>query len=198
MHASKVGFNGRLSLQKYPQPVPLHWRIKNYLKNVLPGEAKHFVATEIFGLNHMVGRLYLQQYRNGLLYRDYGQVSSRVVTTAFVTKLVDGMQSSDSEIADFKYHGAGTVSTGEGTADTALGGSILARVTGSQEEGGSANIYRTKGTISFDGSYTVEEWGIFCNTTGATLLDRSLTGGQAVEDGDSIVGTYDLTCAAGS
>lgn len=193
----KVGFSGKLSIQKFPQPVPLSWKVPNFIKHVLPEEIKHRFATEILGMNHFIGRLQLQHYRDGLLIHDYGIVSSRVVTSAFVNKLVDGMQSSDSEIADFKYHGAGTVNTAEDASDTALGGSVLARATGSQEEGTATNIYKTMGTIAFDGSYAIVEWGVFCNTTGATLLDRSIFSAVNVVDGDSIVGTYQLTCASG-
>jgi hypothetical protein len=193
----KVGLGGGVKIEKFPQTVPLTWRVPNYLKKVLPGEIKDWFVTQVLGMNHMCGRLRLKQYRQGLLYKDFGLVSTRVVTNAFVNYMVDQMQAEDSEWGDFKYHEAGTTNTAEAAGDTALAAPVESRATGSQEEGGAANIYRSIGTISFTGTRAVVEWGVFNNATGITLLDRTVFTAVNVENGDSIVGTYDLTCTAG-
>ncbi|KKL24278.1 hypothetical protein LCGC14_2416890, partial [marine sediment metagenome] len=49
------------------------------------------------------------------------------------------------------------------------------------------------GVITADATETWEEEGLFNNTAGAALMDRSLTGGQAVNSSDQVEYTYELT-----
>jgi hypothetical protein len=137
---------------------------------------------------------------------DYGIVSLRVVTTAFVNYAVDALQA-DVTFENFKYHGFGTGSNAENASDTGLHTELTTqyavnstRPTGSQTEGASANIYRTVGTLDPDADVAITEHGIFLADTGATtLMDRSLFSAVNVDDaGDTLEATYDLTLTAGS
>jgi len=74
---------------------------------------------------------------------------------------------------------------------------INSRATGSSTEGASANIYKTIGTITFTSSLAITEHGVFSDTTGGTLLDRSSHAAINVASDDSIEYTYQLTCSAG-
>jgi hypothetical protein len=111
--------------------------------------------------------------------------------------MVDELQSA-SEWGDYDYHDCGTGVTAANVADTAMetqyGG---ARASGTPGEGASANIYQNVGTISFTGSLAITEYGLFCNLTGATLMDRHTFAAINVANGDSIQFTYELTCTAG-
>lgn len=158
------------------------------------------------GLATMYGTLYATLLRGDGTRLDLGLASMRVVTTAGVNFLVDALQGSvEPEI--LRYHGVGTGTTAEASGDTALvteSTTILTvdstRATGSLTEGASANIFRTVGTVSFDGSGAITEHGIFSQaaTGGGTLLDRSVFSAINVISGDSIVFTYDFTLPAGS
>lgn len=141
----------------------------------------------------------------GGLVTEYGVVSRRVVTTAGVGFLVDGWQNLV-ELEDLKYHGVGVGTNAEASGDTALqteSTSIInpdnTRATGSLTEGASANIFRTVGTTTFDGSGAITEHGIFnqAATGGGTLWDRSVFSALNVVNLDSIQWTYDMTASAG-
>lgn len=136
---------------------------------------------------------------------DYGIVSRRLITTAGVGFLVDAWQNL-TELENLKYHGVGTGVGAEATGDTALGTESTTitnpdstRATGSLTEGASANIFRTVGTTTFDGSGAITEHGIFdqAATGGGTLWDRSVFSALNVIALDSIQWTYDMTASAG-
>lgn len=122
-----------------------------------------------------------------------GLLSQGKVTDAFVSEEIDELVSSvGSEYADFDYHEVGTDNTAEDNNDTALGTSSgISRVTGTPTD--SDPIYQNVGTVTADASETWEEHGLFNNTSGAALMDRSLTGGQAVNSSDQVQYTYQLT-----
>jgi len=136
----------------------------------------------------------------------FGLASLRVVTTAGANFLVDAMQGSvEPEV--MRYHGIGTDNTAENVSDTALGAELSTvyttdntRATGTLTEGASANIFRSVGTNSVDGSATITEHGIFSQaaTSGGTLLDRSVFAGVSLVSGNSLQTTYDFTITAGS
>lgn len=127
-----------------------------------------------------------------------GVVSRRVVTDAFVNFLVDQLQAESSEIGDFKYHDSGQGTNAESNTDTALQSACgIARATGTQTEGASANIYKTVGEITYDGDYNVTEHGLFSQSTGGILADRSKFTAIGVGNGDKIEFTYELTASAG-
>jgi hypothetical protein len=136
--------------------------------------------------------------RNGDIEK-LGLVSEKMVTTAFVNYLVDSLQNSTTSPMDvFKYHDAGT-----GVGDELVGNTTLgtpwggARVTGTQVEGTSANIFKSVGTITFNNTFAITEHGIFSAAADGTLMDRSKFAAINVVNGDSIQFTFELTCTAG-
>jgi hypothetical protein len=180
------------------------WRTSN-AKNLWRGARRALTARRL-GLSNVYGSLYATLYRGNGEVLELGLASMRVVTTAGVNFLVDAFQGTvEPEI--LKYHGVGTGATAEASGDTALvteSTTILTvdstRATGSLTEGASANIFRTVGTVSFDGSGAITEHGIFSQaaTGGGTLWDRSVFAAINVVSTDSIAFTYDATFAAGS
>jgi len=124
-----------------------------------------------------------------------------VVTTVGKGFLVDAWQNIV-EMEIMKYHGVGTGTNAAAAGDTALQTEITTqinpdstRATGSLTEGASGNIFRTVGTVSFDGSAAVTEWGLFSQaaTGGGTMFSRIVFSAINVSNGDSIQFTYDLT-----
>ncbi|GIH07418.1 hypothetical protein Rhe02_54850 [Rhizocola hellebori] len=180
------------------------WRTANW-RNLFRGARKALTARAL-RLSNMYGSLYISHIKADGEVLDLGLASMRVVTTAGVNFLVDALQGSvEPEI--LRYHGVGTGSNAEASGDTALqteSTTILTvdstRATGSLTEGASANIFRSVGTISFDGSGAIVEHGLFSQaaTGGGTLLDRSVFSAINVVSGDSLVVTFDLTLPAGS
>lgn len=137
-------------------------------------------------------------------WMDYGIISTRLVTTAGVGFIVDAFQGSV-EAEAMNYHECGTGTTAENASQTALVTPCTTvlnpnstRAVGTQGEGASANIYRTVGTLDFDGSAAVTEHGVFSAASTGVLLDRSVFSAVNVVSGDSIEFTYEITFATGS
>lgn len=122
-----------------------------------------------------------------------GWLSGAKVTSAFVSEEIDELVSATgSEYADFDYHEVGTSSTAESNAHTALQTtSGIARATGTPTD--ADPIYRSVATVTADTSETWQEHGIFNNSTGPAMMDRNLTGGQAVVGSDQVQYTFELT-----
>ena len=122
-----------------------------------------------------------------------GWLSGGKVTTAFVSEEIDELVSATStEYADFDFHEVGTNNAAEANTQTALSTtSGIARVTGSPTD--ADPIYRNVGTITADATETWQEHGLFNNSSGAAMMDRSLTGGQSVNSSDQVQYTYELT-----
>lgn len=193
----KAGINTGLDwLRQYKE--------KNFSR-VLVGIEKVRLA-EMWGLPVMLGSLNLSHLRADGDVLDFGLVSTRVVTTAGVNYLVDALQNLvEPEL--LKFHGIGTGTNAEASADTALQTEITTglnpdntRATGSLGEGASANIFRTVGTNTVDGSFAVTEHGLFnqAATGGGTMLDRSVFAAVNLVAADQIQTTYDFTITAGS
>ena len=143
-------------------------------------------------------------YANGRV-EPFGSVGWKVVTTAGVNYLVDAWQNSV-ELENLKYHGIGTGSTAEAVGDTTLVTELTTeynpdstRATGSLTEGASANIFRTVGTNTLDGTpgATLREHGVFSAASAGTLWDRTVYSAITLSSGDSLQSTYDATCTAG-
>ena len=134
---------------------------------------------------------------NGLIF-DLGIISTKVVTDAFVNYVVDELQSSSGGIANFRYHGSGIGVTAESQAQTALVSEVASRATGTQQEGASANIYKTVGVVNYLASFAIREHGLFRASSGDVMADRSLFSIINVGSGDGIEFTYELTLPAGS
>ena len=129
---------------------------------------------------------------------DLGILSTKVVTTAFVNFLVDQLQSSTGQIANFTYHEMGTSGVAEAIGDTALGVAVESRTNGTQGEGASANIYKSVGTITATTTRAIVEHGLFDAATAGTLMDRSVFAVINLAASDAIQFTYELTVPAGS
>ena len=128
------------------------------------------------------------------------------MTTAGVNFLVQGLISTGTNVALFKFHGLGLGTVAEAIGDTALGTELTTqlnpdstRATGTQVVGGSNWIYVTVATNTVDASAAVTEHGILTQaaTGGGTLLDRSVFTVVNLASGDSLQSTYSLTLTAG-
>jgi len=137
---------------------------------------------------------------------DYGVTSRRVVTDDFVAFIVDALDTAQATFDDFDYMGFGTGSAAEGAGDTALGTELTTqyatdnvRPTGTVSQP-AANQFRLVTTLSPDASVTVQEAAPFSQAAvaGGIMMDRSLTGGQALVSGDSLQTTYTLSITSGS
>ena len=129
---------------------------------------------------------------------DLGILSTKVITDTFVNYVVDQLQSSAGGIANFKYHGSGISGAAESQTNTALGSEVSTRGVGTQQEGASANIYKTVGVVNYSASFAVVEHGLFRASSGDILADRSVFAAINVGAGDSIEFTYELTLPAGN
>lgn len=164
----------------------------------------------IKGLPTFFGRLWLTKTllnnHDEIETLNFGLVGCKFVTNNGVAFIVDSFQNLvEDEI--MRYHGFGTTNTAENVADTALAAECTTvlnadstRGTGTLAEGATGNIYRTVGTVTFDGSATVVEHGVFSQaaTGGGVLLDRTVFGGISVVTTNSLQATYELTLTAGS
>ncbi len=179
------------------------YRMKN-LPNVLRGVftigvAKRVGAPTFYGVvSHTLTR------KSGEIL-DLGVVSCRVVTTTGCGFIVDAFQNLV-ELENMKYHGFGTGSNAEASANTALHTELTTeyasnnvRPTGTTTEA-SATVYRTVATLSPDATVAITEHGIFdqASNAGGVLLDKSLFSAINLISGDSLATTYDLTFTAGS
>lgn len=130
---------------------------------------------------------------------DRGLISVQKITTAFRDYIVDSLQNSSTKPLDaFKYHGCGTGTGAEANTETTLGTEVGSRVSGTQIEGATANIYKSVATISFSNTYAITEHGLFSASSDGTLMDRSLFSAINVTSGDSIQFTYEATFNAES
>jgi len=122
-----------------------------------------------------------------------GLLSGAKVTDAFVSEEIDELVSATgTEYADFDFHEVGTSAQAEDNNDTALiTTSGIARATGTPADEDPA--YANDATITADATESWEEHGLFNNATSVALLDRSLTGGQAVNSSDQVTYAYTLT-----
>lgn len=226
---STIGFSGRLQQRvlRYPKPGARGFFTHALPRPGLPSEVNRWRTRQLprllwqalrvgvavgvgrmCGVGTFYGRLSHRVYCGDGTVLDYGIASYRVVTTAFVNYLVDAMQA-DQAFENFKFHGWGTGTNAEAVGDTALQTEFTTeyavdntRVTGTQAEGASANIYKTVATFDPDSGTTlaVTEHGIFLAASGATtLLDRSKFSAVNLDvaAGDTLQSTYELTASAG-
>ena len=182
---------------------PLAWTLKNARHRY--AQSWRLIVAKMLGIPHFYGTLSLRKFCADGSIIDYGIVSRRVVTTAFVNYAVDAMQA-DQAFETFNFHAFGEGTTAAAITDTGLETELTTeyatdntRLTGTQTEGASANIYRTVATLDPDAACDVTEHGILRANTGATtLLDRTVfTAIPLGATGDTLEATYDLTIAAG-
>ena len=197
-----IGASGNLRARVIHAPGPdLAWKIANYTR---PAFIKGWFAAHIaapiarrFGLAVMFGKLEaVLRKADGSVIR-YGVLDYRVVTTAFVSFVVDQLQTESSLFGDFKYHDGGVGTTAAAVGDTTIETTDgESRATGTQTEA-SATVYQSVGTISYTTTKAVTEHGLFNDATTGTLMDRTVFSAINVVSGDSIQFTYSLTVAAG-
>jgi len=194
---AEAKFSGNLAARRITPPGPgLAWKVRNF-PNVWRGLWR-FGLADLLGLPRFEGRLFVRLFRADGQVVDYGLVSTRVVTTAFVNFMVDQLQTETSEWGDFKYHDSGVGTTAAAVGDTDIETTDEeSRATGTQTEGASANIYKSVGTISYTTTKAITEHGLFSQSSGTTLMDRHVFSAINVVNGDSIQFTYELTCSAG-
>lgn len=144
-----------------------------------------------------VGRLFATVIRGDGSREDVGLVSTKVVTTAGVNYIVDAMQAL-ADVGTLRFHASGTGTTAEASSQTALVTEVATRTSGTREEGASANIFRSVGTITYAATLAITEHGLFSASSSGTMLDRSVFSAINVISGDSIQFTYELTLPAGS
>lgn len=198
----RLSLGGNLFAKKISAKQPdLTWKISNranwkYIKGWL---AEYVLAP----LAHRVGLLIALGKLEAVVIKadgtriNYGVLSRRVVTTAFVNFVVDQLQTETSVFGDFKYHDSGVGTTAEASGDTAIETTDgESRATGTQTES-AANAYRSVGTIAYTTTKAITEHGLFNDPTAGTLMDRSVFSAINVVNGDSIQFTYTLTLTAG-
>jgi len=202
MQEGKLSLGGSLSAKKIAgKKAPISWKLSNilrwqYIKSFI-GVTVAKALAKAFGLMTAYGELRAVLVKANGETVNYGVLSRRVVTTAFVNFLVDQFQTDSTEVGDFKYHDSGVGTTAENAADTAIETTDgESRATGTQTES-AANAYRSVGTISYTTTKAITEHGLFSQSTGGTLMDRSVFSAINVVNGDSIQFTYTLTLTSG-
>lgn len=192
----KLSMAGSLSTRVIRASGPgLLWKLQN-LPNLLRGW--RVVVMRLFRLPGLIGRLRVRLIREDGSVVNYGLVSLRVVTDAFVELMVDQLQTETSVWGDFKYHDSGVGVTGAAVGDTDIETTDGEdRVAGTQIEGATAEIYKSVGTIAYTTTKAITEHGLFNTSDTATLLDRHVFSAINVVNGDSIEFSYELSCTAG-
>jgi hypothetical protein len=181
------------------------WKIKNALTTpFLIGWANHHAAKlagKLFGWNIGISELRAELLKADGTRINYGVVSHRVVTNAFIAALIDHLDNNGATISAYNFHGVGTGTTAEAAGDTALvteSTTILTvdstRATGTRTQPTAAD-YRSTATQTFDGSGAITEHGMFnqAATGGGGLMDRSVFSAINVSSGDGIQFTYTYT-----
>lgn len=187
---------GGLAIRKNGRGPGLAWRLAN-LRHWWRGWWK-LKAAQALNLSYIHGEVRaLVQHADGRV-TDYGVISHRVVTTAYVTALATfQFDGSGPNPSAYDFHDCGTGTTAEAAGDTALvtpyGG---ARATGTPTNPG-AGQYRTTGTVSFTTTQAITEHGVFSASSAGTLMDRSVFAAINVVNLDSIQFQYTLSYSAG-
>ena len=202
-YEGKMGMSGSLGIKVIrAADIRKNWNRANrrrptFWKGVLSAWlAQKF--TDLTGCPVLVGSLELVLIKRGGRVIPLGLASRRVITTAFVSDMVDELIAETSGWGDYKYHDSGVGGTGEDVGDTDIETTDgESRVAGTQAED-AANIYETVATISYTSTKAIVEHGVMNESTGGTLMDRSVFSVVNVVNGDSIQFTYKLTCTAGS
>lgn len=158
-------------------------------------EAKEALGNTFHGnFAEMVGLLSAKHIHADGTVEDKGLISVLKVTTAFRDYIVDSLQNSTTDpMDDFKWHASGTTNTAEDNGDTTMAAEVESRVSGTQIEGASADIYKTVATMPYTASRAIVEHGVFSASTSGTLMDRSVFSVINVNNGDSIEFTYEIT-----
>lgn len=198
----RISLGGTLAAKKISAQRPsLSWKQSNVLRwsyiKSLVGVTVAKALAHRFGLLTAYAELEAVHIKANGEKVQYGVVSRRVVTNAFVAFVVDQLQTETSVFGDFKFHDSGVGTTAEAAGDTAIETTDgESRATGTQTES-ATNAYRSVGTISYTTTKAITEHGLFNDASAGTLMDRSVFSAINVVNGDSIQFTYTLTLTAG-
>jgi hypothetical protein len=202
MAHGNISLRGRTGVKKIAAKGPsLAWKISNF-PHWFRGAwrlALMFAASKISQLPFYYGKLEMALVRADGSRVNFGTVSYRVVTSAFVNAAAANMvNNATSPVIDaYDYHASGTGTTAEASGDTALvTDSGVARVSGTPSNP-TSNQYRTVATQTYSSTLAITEHGVFSASSAGTLLDRSVFSAVNVVSGDSIQFTYTLTLTAG-
>ncbi len=197
MHEGKIGFGGSLMTRKITPAGPgLLWKARNF-PNLWSGLWRQTAARAI-DVATIKGELRARLFKANGEVVNYGLVSCRLVTDAFVEFMVDELQAETSEWGDFKFHDSGVGVTGANVTDTDIETTDNeSRVAGTQIEGASAEIYKSVATIAYTGTLAITEHGLFSQSSGTTLMDRHTFSAINVVNGDSIEFSFELTATSG-
>jgi hypothetical protein len=184
------------------------WRIKQTAKLVRNGSyliPLYARVARSLGLMVGYGELRGQVIHADGTITDYGLLGRKLVTSAGVNYIAADFAGGGSDVQDFKFHGFGTGTNAESTANTTLQTELTTeyvtnstRPTGSQSA--STNTYTTVGTLSPDsgGTLAITEHGLFSASSAGTLLDRTVFSAvNLVASADSLAATYVLTLPSG-
>lgn len=199
MFKGKVGASGTLGTRLIPpqeRECSILWKIKNF-PNIARGW--RVPLAKILGIPTYYGTLSARFIDLDGSITDYGVISYRVITTAFVEYVVDQLQAETSAFGDFKFHDSGVGTTAENITDTDIETTDgESRATGTQVEGATANIYRSVGTIAYTTTKAITEHILANIATAGIAMDRTLFSVINVVNGNSIEFTYEITLTAGS
>lgn len=177
------------------------WKVRNAFRMLATGELliPHLarLVSRYPGLTVAYGTLTATVTRRDGTTLDLGLVGHHLVTTAGKNYLASTMDNTV-EPESLKYHAVGTGTTAAALGDTALQTECTTalnpdstRAVGSQAH--STNTYTSVGTLTFDASAAVTEWGLLSATSAGTMLDRQVFAAVNVAAGDSIQFTYVFT-----
>lgn len=197
-----VGSAGVLRMKKIGVPkAPLAWRLRNMLRwGYIFGWLTHLLGrglTRLTGAPVILAELRAKKIDKWGEVTDYGVLSRRVITTAYVNLVVDDLQASAAAHSTLRYHASGTGATAEAVGDTALVTEVEASRTAGTQVENAANIYETVGTISYTATRAITEHGVFSAASAGTLLDRSVFSAVNVVNGESIQFTHRTTYTSG-
>ena len=121
------------------------------------------------------------------------ELMAQTLTTTGKNWTQDVLQEVDAAADALRWHKSGIGVAVAAAANTDLSTGIYSRVSGTMAEGSSANIYQSVATISYTGTRSITEWGIFTTSTAGTMYSRKTFGAKSVINGDSITFTWNLT-----
>jgi hypothetical protein len=193
----RASASGDLAITHHrPEGPGLLWRLKNFRHWWRGFWRKE--AARLMGIPTMIGEVSIKVIKATGEIIDYGVVSYRVVSTAYVTALATNQfDGSAPAPTAFDYHDCGTGTNAEAAGDTALQTPYGGARTNGTPTNPSAGVYRNTGTINFTGTLAITEHGVFSAISAGTLLDRSVFSAVNVINGDAISFQYSLTYAAG-
>ena len=199
-----ISLNGKLGVRKITnsQKPSLGWQIRQALRGdrvwgLLTTKAAHLFS-KFTGIPTITSQLSAVVIRADGTVVNMGVLSRRVITTVWANFVVDNLVAETTEFGDLKFHDSGVGVTAAAITDTDIETTDgEARVTGTQLEGASANIYKTVGTITYTTTKAITEHGIFTQVTGGTLADRHVFTAINVVNTDQIEFTYEMTVATG-